>query len=156
MASAADRRKAQNRGVKAGTVRIGAKGKTVRRYNAKTGRWDVTKKNVKPGVQLAKPGARSTKSTKPPASLTKPSSSRVTKGQSASGSRYAAMASRAATSSSSKKWWQQGGGGLVGPNSPLSPSPSRSKPQKGDRRPHGPYGGYETYNGSRWIRDKQK
>lgn len=62
MASAAERRKAQNRGVKAGTVRIGAKGKTVRRYNAKTGRWDVTKKNVKPGVQLATPKARATKS----------------------------------------------------------------------------------------------
>jgi hypothetical protein len=62
MATAAERRKAQNRGVKAGTVRIGAKGKTVRRYNAKTGRWDVTKKNVKPGVQLAKPGTRATRS----------------------------------------------------------------------------------------------
>jgi hypothetical protein len=47
MASAIDRRKAQNRGVKAGTVRVGAGGKTVRRYNAKTGRWDVTKKDVK-------------------------------------------------------------------------------------------------------------
>jgi len=47
MASAIDRRKAQNKGVKAGTVRVGAKGETVRRYNAKTGRWDVTQKNVK-------------------------------------------------------------------------------------------------------------
>jgi hypothetical protein len=37
----------QNKGVKAGTVRVGAKGKTVRTYNAKTGRWDVTKASVK-------------------------------------------------------------------------------------------------------------
>jgi hypothetical protein len=59
MATAAERRRAQNRGVKAGAVRIGAKGKTVRRYNPKTGRWDVTKKNVKPGVPLAaKPSSR--------------------------------------------------------------------------------------------------
>jgi hypothetical protein len=47
MASAMARRKMQNKGVKAGTVRVGAGGKTVRRYNAKTGRWDVTKKDVK-------------------------------------------------------------------------------------------------------------
>jgi hypothetical protein len=69
MATAAERRRAQNRGVKAGTVRIGAKGKTVRRYNPKTGRWDVTKKNVKPGVPLAvRPAARiaATKPMKPP------------------------------------------------------------------------------------------
>ena len=31
----------QNKGVKAGTVRTGAKGQTVRKYNAKTGRWEV-------------------------------------------------------------------------------------------------------------------
>lgn len=30
----------QNKGVKAGTVRVGAAGKGTRRYNAKTGRWD--------------------------------------------------------------------------------------------------------------------
>lgn len=39
--SAAVRRQTQNRGVKGGTVRVGAKGKTIRRYNAKTGRWNV-------------------------------------------------------------------------------------------------------------------
>lgn len=39
--SAADRRKAQNEGVKDGTIRKGAGGKFMRRYNAKTGRWDV-------------------------------------------------------------------------------------------------------------------
>lgn len=47
MATAAERRKAQNRGVKHGAVRVGAKGKTVRKYNSKTGRWDVTAASVK-------------------------------------------------------------------------------------------------------------
>ena len=35
------RRQTQNRGVKGGTVRTGAKGKTTRRYNSRTGRWEV-------------------------------------------------------------------------------------------------------------------
>lgn len=39
--SATVRRQTQNRGVKSGTTRVGAKGKTIRRYNAKTGRWNV-------------------------------------------------------------------------------------------------------------------
>ena len=77
MATAAERRKQQNRGVKAGTVRIGAKGKTVRRYNPKTGRWDVTKKNMKPGVPLAKPGSRS-KTTSVPSSLQSTKTSKTT------------------------------------------------------------------------------
>ena len=40
------RRKQQNKGVAAGTTRMGAKGKTVRKYNAKTGRWDVVNQSV--------------------------------------------------------------------------------------------------------------
>ena len=40
------RRRQQNAGVAAGTTRMGAKGKTVRTYNAKTGRWDVSKQTV--------------------------------------------------------------------------------------------------------------
>lgn len=39
--SATVRRQTQNRGVKGGTVRTGAGGKTTRRYNSRTGRWDV-------------------------------------------------------------------------------------------------------------------
>lgn len=39
--SATVRRQVQNLGVKGGTVRVGAKGKTIRKYNAKTGRWNV-------------------------------------------------------------------------------------------------------------------
>lgn len=43
MASKASRavRLRQNRGVKPGTIRTGRGGKTTRRYNAQTGRWDV-------------------------------------------------------------------------------------------------------------------
>ena len=71
MANPAAQRKAQNKGVKHGTVRIGAKGKTVRRYNSKTGRWDVTKKDVRAtGVPL-RPTKSSLKPTNPPSSLTK-------------------------------------------------------------------------------------
>lgn len=39
--SATVRRQTQNRGVKHGTVRTGAGGRTQRKYNAKTGRWNV-------------------------------------------------------------------------------------------------------------------
>lgn len=42
----AAQRKKENEGVKGGTIRTGAKGKTVRKYNANTGRWDVIQKNT--------------------------------------------------------------------------------------------------------------
>lgn len=75
MASAVERRKAQNKGVKQGEVRIGAKGKTVRRYNAKTGKWDVTKKNVSPGVAM-RPSSGAAKATGVPAGLRNPQPSK--------------------------------------------------------------------------------
>lgn len=34
------KRRVQNAGVKAGTIRVGAKGKSVRQWNAKTARWE--------------------------------------------------------------------------------------------------------------------
>lgn len=71
MASEIAKRKAQNKGVKHGTVRIGAKGKTVRRYNSKTGRWDVTKKDVKATGVALRPTKSSPRPTNPPSSLTK-------------------------------------------------------------------------------------
>ena len=39
--SSAEMRKAQNKGVKDGTVRTGRGGRALRRYNAKTGRWNI-------------------------------------------------------------------------------------------------------------------
>jgi hypothetical protein len=150
MATAAERRRAQNRGVKAGAVRIGAKGKTVRRYNPKTGRWDVTKKNVKPGVSLAaKPSSR-TAASKPVKPTVKGARSGPLSAN--TGVQYKAKTS---TTSSGKNWWSPGGGGLVGPNSPLRGNgSSSSKPKKGDRRRKGSYGGYETYDGTRWVKSK--
>ena len=78
--------------------------------------------------------------------------------------RDAAMASRGSVSSragskssSGKSWRDPGGGGLVGPNSPLRNfgRPSSSKPKKGDRkRVGGAYGGYATYDGTRWVKSK--
>jgi len=78
--------------------------------------------------------------------------------------RDAAMASRGSVSSrtgskssSGKSWRDPGGGGLVGPNSPFrgSGGSSSSKPKKGDRkRVGGAYGGYATYDGTRWVKSK--
>lgn len=42
---AVTRRQEQNRGVKGGTMRRGAGGRTERKYNAKTGRWDIVSVN---------------------------------------------------------------------------------------------------------------
>jgi hypothetical protein len=39
--SSAEIRKAQNKGVKHGTVRTGRGGRSLRRYNANTGRWNI-------------------------------------------------------------------------------------------------------------------
>ena len=78
MASEIAKRKAQNKGVKAGTVRVGAKGKTVRRYNAKTGRWDVTKKDVTATGTTLRPTSAPKKPTSVPSSLSKTSTSKKT------------------------------------------------------------------------------
>jgi hypothetical protein len=100
------RRKMQNKGVKAGTVRVGAKGKTVRTYDAKTGRWDVTKASVKSyGAALGqkkRPTAGPKKPTGAPPSLTKTGSRTMNKSQAASGSRYAGMAGSPAAAKKDK------------------------------------------------------
>ena len=105
------RRKLENAGVKHGTVRVGIKGKTMRKYNAKTGKWDVVK-NMKPRVS----GATTSSPSKPPAIKTSKSSGYT------SGS-Y----STKKNTSSTKEWWNAGGGGLAGKNSPLvKPRPYKS------------------------------
>ena len=60
-------RKRDNKGVKDGTVRRGAKGRTYRRYNAKTGRWQVIKTVDKEGrtrktKKVSKPSTSSSSS----------------------------------------------------------------------------------------------
>ena len=62
-------RQADNKGVKDGTVRKGAGGRTMRRYNAKTGRWNVIKVIDKKGR------TRKTRTTTPTTTTTTTSSS---------------------------------------------------------------------------------
>ena len=66
-------RKADNAGVKDGTIRKGAGGRTMRRYNAKTGRWQVIKVIDKKGRTK-----ETRTSTTPPAAPDSPSPSRTT------------------------------------------------------------------------------
>lgn len=49
----------QNRGVKHGTIRTGAGGKTTRRYNSATGRWDVLAARSGQGARSSKPAVTS-------------------------------------------------------------------------------------------------
>jgi hypothetical protein len=60
--SALQKRLEQNKGVKAGTVRMGAKGKGLRKFNEKTGRWEKFGYGSRTGA----------KSTKAPTSLRPP------------------------------------------------------------------------------------
>lgn len=59
--SGVQRRKAQNQGVKGGTVRTGAKGKFVRKYNDKTGRWEKVQSTAGTGYGKSTPSYLSTR-----------------------------------------------------------------------------------------------
>jgi len=71
--SAKQQRLQANKGVASGTVRKGAKGKTVRQYNAKTGRWGVvytpglntTVRSDRPSTTRPKGPARTSATTRP-------------------------------------------------------------------------------------------
>ena len=91
--SAAELKK-DNAGVKDGTIRKGKGGKTVRKYNAKTGRWEILR-------VIDKRGRTRSSSTSTTATRSKPSragSSAYTPGQ----------------GTKKKSRFSQGGGGLVG------------------------------------------
>ncbi len=68
--ASAEMRKAQNKGVKGGTLRTGAKGKTVRKYDAKTGKWNVVGKTT-----AGKAGGRNYTMPKPSESKSKTATS---------------------------------------------------------------------------------
>ena len=113
-------RKADNKGVKDGTVRRGAAGKADRKYNAKTGRWEIIRVGAASKSQPSKQQASAAKA------------------RSASSERMTAMAKDKAASSRSvpskqstakKPWYAAGGGGLVGPNSPLRNRPKSKQPR---------------------------
>lgn len=71
------RRLSQNKGVKHGTVRTGAGGKFVRKYNSKTGRWDKISsaagtgygRGKKPSQLSSAPAKKVTQSTAPSATV---------------------------------------------------------------------------------------
>jgi hypothetical protein len=107
--SSLQKRLKQNKGVKHGTVRTGAGSKSTRKYNAKTGRWDV---------MSAKTGKGATTSTASKAASSAAARSRAN----AAAVRYKAMQapkSSWGSARTSDAWRQQGGGGLAGKNSPL-------------------------------------
>ena len=58
--SSLEQRKKDNKGVKDGAVRVGAKGKQMRQYNAKTGRWELIKESYgSPRMASGKPAPKS-------------------------------------------------------------------------------------------------
>ena len=76
-----------------------------------------------------------------------------TGGQKTAGSRYAAQVNASKPSTASKSGYSLPGGFTIPSGSKASTPPKKSGPQKGDRRRvSGPYGGEETYNGSRWVK----
>jgi hypothetical protein len=92
-------RKAQNKGVRHGTTKMGKGGKVMRRYNSKTARWEA--------VGSARAGMPKRTSQNPKGTML------------AQYSAYAAPKSSWGTAKTSTPWNKPGGGGLIGPNSPL-------------------------------------
>ena len=89
--------KADNAGVKDGTIRKGKGGKTVRKYNAKTGRWEVLRVIDKKG-RTEKSARSSTSTTDTRSKPSRAGSSAYTPGR----------------STKTRSRFSQGGGGLVG------------------------------------------
>lgn len=87
--SGASKRKLQNVGIKSGTVRLGAKGKYMRKYNATTGRWEKVSGNVKKAVAAGrsrsqyKPMTRSSSGSSKPAATPTSSSGSTSQSKSA-------------------------------------------------------------------------
>lgn len=104
-------RKQDNKGVKDGAVRVGAGGKAVRKYDAKTARW-VLVENAAPRMAAQK---KSTGATTKSLSAARAGDAKQKAGREAQSK---ATAKQAKTTG--KKWYEAGGGGLVGPNSPLA------------------------------------
>lgn len=116
-ASKAQRLK-QNKGVAHGTTRTGRGGKAIRKYNAKTGRWDVVSAKTGKGASSAK-------------SVTAGRSAAARSRANQAATRYTAYQAPksswgTAKTSNGKKWHEQGGGGLAGPNSPLKKMDQRA------------------------------
>jgi hypothetical protein len=63
-----EQRLAQNKGVKHGTVRTGAGGRSLRRYDSKTGRWNVVRTNTGQASRSNKTPVRKPPNISPPSS----------------------------------------------------------------------------------------
>jgi hypothetical protein len=92
-------RKAQNKGIAHGHTKMGKGGKVMRRYNAKTARWEA--------VGSARAGMPKRTSQNPKGTML------------AQYKAYAAPKSSWGSARTSDAWRKPGGGGLAGPNSPL-------------------------------------
>jgi hypothetical protein len=93
--SSLEKRKAQNKGVKDGTVRTGRGGRTLRRYNAKTGRWNaIATTGRTKGVMGAK-----TRQVKPASTKLAGSGSDAVNAATSSGSAHLSSLAKSATDS---------------------------------------------------------
>jgi hypothetical protein len=63
-----EQRLAQNKGVKHGTVRTGAGGRSLRRYDSSTGRWNVVRTATGQGARSSKPAVTSPQNISPASS----------------------------------------------------------------------------------------
>jgi hypothetical protein len=128
---ATQKRKAQNQGVKGGTLRKGVKGNYMRRYNEKTGRWDIVSSTKKTAKKFMKEKSEAmTKRAAKSDAATKKSSRSATSATVSSAVKSGNAAGASKKISARKNWWEQGGGGLAGPNSPFSRTPKPTRPKK--------------------------
>lgn len=93
--SALQKRKEQNKEVKSGTVRMGAKGKGLRKYNSKTGRWEKIGYGSRTGAKSTSAPASLRPNTSKPTAASKPTPKATSAASNKSAGR-AAMAAAAA------------------------------------------------------------
>lgn len=114
-------RKLQNAGVKDGTIRMGAKGKSKNMYDAKTGTWKkvtTTTVSTKATAKSGRPKSGSPKGGSNSKTETGGDFERWFK-RNYPGVPYpgdAAAKAKAKKDGKGPRWWQAGGGGLVGSN----------------------------------------
>ena len=170
-----EQRQADNKGVKDGTIRKGAGGKTMRRYNSKTGRWTVIKVIDKEGRTRKAKKVTPTSTTTPvtqtgsyqtgQSQATRPtttsrykvatktkrygpqfgSGSRNRPDLGSSGSSYNSRTSKGSAASTAALKAQQAKKVQVAKGKKLDPHGA----SKGDKRTNGP--SKQVYDGTKWV-----
>jgi Tfp pilus assembly major pilin PilA len=135
----------QNKGVKGGTIRVGAKGKTTRRYNAKTGRWDV--------VSKSSPVARTSRAARTMAKE-KSGTSKLSVGAQATTRKKTTTTPSHLTGFSVNKPGSIGTKGGYGNLQSAKPEKRDTGPKKGETKTT--MSGVAIYNGTKWVRAVQK